>query len=141
MPTDRLRTYKNRAKSSLILEPGPRTFRLHGKKTSAVFKTSCSVNTAEFRFEIFPLRPQSRSIAISLGILKYVVKQIVSRFSFLCFSCTQTFLWLDTQSIPARKGYVTPVYFSLWLSIGRGVATCTQIRNCVPENNNKKINK
>ena len=23
----------------------------------------------------------------------------------------------------------------------RGVATCTQIRNCVPENNNKKINK
>ena len=27
-----------------------------------------------------------------------------------------------------------------WL-ISRGVATCTQIRNCVPENNNKKINK
>ena len=27
-------------------------------------------------------------------------------------------------------------------SIGRGVATCTQICNCVPENNNKKkINK
>ena len=26
-------------------------------------------------------------------------------------------------------------------SMDRGVATCTQIRNCVPENNNKKINK
>ena len=24
------------------------------------------------------------------------------------------------------------------VKLGRGVATCTQIRNCVPENNNKK---
>ena len=40
------------------------------------------------------------------------------------------------------KGYQPRLF---WISQKphpiRGVATCTQIRNCVPENNNKKINK
>ena len=45
------------------------------------------------------------------------------------------------ESTPQRLRIAIVVMKNIRNYSARGVATCTQIRNCVPENNNKKINK